>query len=302
MAIKLLLRISATLAFGAGAMWSQDPIAPAFEVASIKPAAPITPADAASGKLHVGMKVDGARVDIGFLSLADLIRTAYNVKSYQISGPDWMAGQRFDLVAKLPEGASQDQVPVMLQALLADRFKLAIHRENKDHSMYALMVGKNGPKLKEAPPEPAAGPEEPAETGQVRIAPGRDGVTVSGGKAGPTRISMGPGGTMHLEAPKMTLAALAELLSRFTDRPVVDMTEIKGNYQVALDLSMDDLRNAARSAGVAVPGLPASDGVSDPSGGSMFNAVQQLGLRLEPRKESIELIVIDHLEKMPSEN
>src|SRR5260370_14808764 len=123
----------------------------AFEVASIKPAAPLNPRQLMMGQQRVGMKVDAARVDIANLSLADLVRIAYRVKPYQIAGPDWMKGDRFDILGKLPEGASPDQVPEMLQELLAQRFKLAVHRETKEHAVYALVVGKNGPKLVEAP-------------------------------------------------------------------------------------------------------------------------------------------------------
>ena len=101
------------------------------------------PSMIASGKLHVGMKVDAARVDIGFYSLADLIRTAYRVKAYQVSGPDWISAQRFDILAKMPEGATREQVPEMLQVLLAERFRLTIHRETRDHSVYALVAGKD---------------------------------------------------------------------------------------------------------------------------------------------------------------
>ncbi len=116
----------------------------------------------------------------------------------------------------------------------------------------------------------------------------------------------------------MTMEALADVLSRFLDRPVVDQTELKGNYQVALDLSMEDLRNVARKMGVAsagagpataaAPTAPAgeasrpADAASDPSGGSIFSNVQQLGLKLEPRKAPVALIVVDKLEKTPTEN
>src|SRR5678816_830986 len=79
-----------------------------FEVASIKPAEQITPAMIASGKLHLGMSIDGARVDIGYMSLADLIPVAYNVKPFQVAGPEWMRSQRFDIIAKLPEGATKE--------------------------------------------------------------------------------------------------------------------------------------------------------------------------------------------------
>jgi uncharacterized protein (TIGR03435 family) len=252
------------------------------------------------------------------MSLAELIRVAYRVKPYQISGPDWMASERFDVLAKLPEGASREQVPEMLQALLAERFKLTVHRESKEHAIYALVVGKNGPKLKESAPDAdaPAGGGAPATADdanpQVRVSGRGENtqVSISGGQIGTAHMSMGPGGTMHLEAPKMNMAAFADTLSRFFDRPVVDLTELKGTYQVALDLSMEDLRNAARSAGLMGLGMgggrdgarPPSDAASDPGGLSIFAAVQQLGLKLEPRKAPLDLIVIDHLEKTPTEN
>jgi len=129
-----------------------------FEVASIKPAQPIT-SQLSSGKFHIGMQVDGARVDIGSMPLAALLPLAFKVMQYQIAGPAWlssemMSAERFDIMGKMPEGAKQDQVPEMLQALLADRFKLTFHRETREHAVYALVVAKGGPKLQESGPEP----------------------------------------------------------------------------------------------------------------------------------------------------
>jgi uncharacterized protein (TIGR03435 family) len=271
-------------------------------------------------------------VDIGNLSLADFIRIAYKIKPYQLTGPDWMTAQRFDIQAKLPEGATKDQLPEMMQSLLADRFKLTIHRDTKEHSIYALVPGKNGIKMKESEPdvpaaaaEPGAPPAAPPGSGgmvvgsgenQVRIKPSGDGkgFSVGGGPAGPMKMSMGEGGLMRMEFAKMSMAALADILSRFVDRPVVDMTELKGIYQVALSLSMDEMRAIARTAGAAagimmpMPGAGAADAVRRPSDAasapstSIFTTVQQLGLKLEPRKAPIETIVVDHLEKTPTEN
>src|SRR5215831_17919955 len=124
---------------------------PAFEVAAVKTAAdpgrqpmfciiPCSPGER--------LTVEGSRVDIRFMTLRKLIVTAYRIKPHQLSGPNWMQQQRFDITAKMPDGASRDQVPEMLQALLADRFKLTIHRDTKEHSVYALVPGKNGVKLK----------------------------------------------------------------------------------------------------------------------------------------------------------
>src|SRR5215469_15021168 len=138
------------LALGAGAAFAQTPARPAFEVASIKPAPPITQLaeQFRSGKAHIGMSIDGARVEFGFVSLADLIVQAYKIQPFQLNGPDWMKQERFDVLAKLSDGASKDHVPEMLQALLAERFKLSIHRDTKEQPVYALVVGKNGLKMK----------------------------------------------------------------------------------------------------------------------------------------------------------
>ncbi len=302
------------------ALRAQAPLT--FEVASIKPAGALNPAAIQAGKMRMGMKIDGAMVDIGSFSLTDLIRTAYEVKDYQISGPDLgsvMTAERFNIRATLPEGATEKQVPQMLQALLADRFKLVVHRETKDHSVYALIVAKGGPKLKEADPEPAAPetPEDPKKgetvmgqgSSQVRISgnmEGGKGVTVKGGPMGQMHMTMADG-RMRMEAERATMTVLAETLTRFMDRPVVDMTELKGNYHVVLDLSMDDLKNAAKAAGMgammasAEGGKPSGE-ASDPSGSSIFSSMQQMGLKLDARKAPLPVIVIDHLEKSPTEN
>lgn len=276
----------------------------------------------ATGKLHIGMSIDAARVDIGSMSLADLIPFAFGVKAYQVSGPDWMNQNRFDILAKMPEGATKDQVPQMLQALLVDRFKLVVHRENREHPIYALIIGKNGSKLKESPPEAEPPPTDPKSTvlinapeGQVRMGGDAKGVTVSGGAMGNMRITPGQNGTMHLESTNTKLPAFADLLTRFVDRPVVDMTELKGSYTIGLDLSLAELRNVAKAAGIGVPGAgldagrggrggtngPGGD-ASDPGGNTVFESVQQLGLKLDPRKAPVDTIVVDHIEKTPSEN
>jgi uncharacterized protein (TIGR03435 family) len=117
-------------------------------------------------------------------------------------------------------------------------------------------------------------------------------------------------GIMHMELSKASMAQMVEALSRFVDRPVVDMTELTGNYQVALDLSMDDIRKAAQSAGVMMPAGPlpgggdakSGDDASDPGASSIFRSVQEMGLKLDARKAPLELIVVDHIERTPTEN
>ena len=255
-----------------GAFGQSTAAPPAFEVASIKPAKP-QPA----GMIRIGMGGDPGRINYSNVSLRDCIRTAYRVKDHQISGPDWLGSERFDIVATLPPNTPREQIPLMLQGLLAERFKLTFHRETKELPVYALVVGKNGPKLKEA--EATSG-----DRGNMKMMGG------------------------HMEAQKFAMGGLADYLSRMVARPVLDMTELKGSYDFTLDFSMEDMQRML-PAGVAVPmerlgggpeGREPSEGTPGPS---IFTALQeQLVLKLESRKGPVEILVIDRVEKVPTEN
>ncbi len=263
--------------------------------------------------MQIGMTIDAARVDIGMLSLADLIRTAYRVKAHEVTGPDWMGNTRFNIQAKIPDGMSKDLVPEMLQQLLAERFKLTFHREKKEVAVYALVPGKNGPKLKEAAPAPGVAPENKVAGNDVKISPigggGGRGVAVSAGGRGAVRMQMGENGAMRFAAERMAMPAFCEMLSRFVDRPVVDNTGLAGEYQFGFDISMEEIGALARKAGAiamqagANPGTPArvapeSEGATT----SIFTSIQSLGLKLEGRKSPVDIIVVDRLEKAPTEN
>jgi uncharacterized protein (TIGR03435 family) len=307
---------------------------PAFEVASVKPAAPLDFMKLAAGIQNgqmpkIGPRVDGARAEYTYMALKELIVVAYKVKAYQITGPDWIANQRFDIVAKLPDGASKDDAPKMLQALLEDRFKLAVHRESKEHPVLALVVGKGGPKMKESPAPEAIDENAPLKPGEMKMdtADGPMRITIDQ-KTGSSTINMGAKGTasismnaanqsMHLEASQVTMEGFADMLTQFSQGTgaggpqVVDMTGIKGNYQVALDFSLADLMAMARASGADVPAMPEAgggaarpaDAASDPgNSSSLFLAVQSIGLKLESRKATVEQLVIDHIEKTPTEN
>jgi uncharacterized protein (TIGR03435 family) len=291
----------------------------AFEVASIKPSAQITPAMIQSGKIHVGMKIDAARVDIGNWTIMQMICEAYKLKNYQVSGPDWLKSlqsQRFDVVATMPAGATKEQVPQMLQALLAERFKLEMHNDSKEAHVYALIVAKGGLKIKESTPPPPPSEEDAAKAGAssgsstVSVKQTGTGATISTGTGETQKMSMSPDGkSMRLEISNVTISKLAEGIGPMVDLPIVDMTELKGRYDVALDVSMQDMMNAARKAGANVPaaapssgGANPADAVSDPGGGSIFQAVAGLGMKLERRKIPLTGIVVDKIEKMPTEN
>ena len=314
-----------------------------FEVASIKPAPALNPqAIAAGGKMHVGMQIDGNRVDIGHGNPFMLILYAFDLKMHQVDAPEWMLKnpQAFDILATLPEGAKSSQVPEMLQNLLKDRFGLKYHMVKQEKDVYALVVGKQPLKLEQVeieeakPADPAAAPEEPPKGGRVIQIPGGGKATVSptGGFTmnmrpqaakgiGNVRMKMDaptPGGnpmdmkmTMEMEA---TMDAFVGQLSTLLDKPVVDMTDLKGGYKLPLEMSFSDLMSVAQKLGGAMGVNPGAMGggaagpgpafaASDPGGGSSVkDSVQKLGLRLESRKVPIDVMVIDHMEKSPTEN
>ena len=219
-----------------------------------------------------------------------LILRAYGVDAYQISGgPDWLNSERYDIDAKF-DGTTADKLQKlspderilarqhMLQTILAERFNLAIHRENKELQTYSLIVGKNGPKLQEVKLEDA-GPSKP----KVGPAPGRIDMTV-GGTGGQVRGFASP------------LSNLTVMLTNYLHRPVIDKTGLTGKYDFTLRWTPDETQAQVSSS---ANGLPSAD----PTGGaSLFTAIQeQFGLKLESAKGPIELIVIDHIER-PSGN
>jgi uncharacterized protein (TIGR03435 family) len=283
--VLLLLFLSSIVAFG------QSPsVRPEFEVASVKKSAP-----AVAGQVNIGVHIDGAMVRYSSLPMKSYIRMAYRVNDYQVLGPDWLATEHFDIAAKLPEGATRAQLPEMIQSLLADRFKLVLHRDKKEFPVYALVVAKSGPKLKESPPD--SGPEaSPGAKGNVDI-------NITTGRGGGV-IDMGNGSSIgygrdRLEAKKVTLSALAGAVERLLDRPVVDMTGIGGTYDFSLEYSWDEVRSLVRSTSGGATELPANP---DAPGNSIFTSVAAFGLRLEPRKAPIEVLVIDRIERTPTEN
>jgi uncharacterized protein (TIGR03435 family) len=241
---------------------------PAFEVATIKPAPPMTMEAMRAGKMHLGAKIDQGRADFGGMPLKDLIARAYRVKAFQISGPDWITSSRFDVLAKLPEGASVESVPEMLRALLEDRFLLKVHTDTKEFPVYALIVDKNGQKLTPKPADYA--PE--------------------------ARTSTRP----------MTMEAYASLLNIAVDRPVVDLTEIKGEYLISMDVimrtQMAKMRAQAEQQASAMSGRAPADAAGEPSNSDVFTALREMGLKLEARKLPLPLLVVDHAEKTPTEN
>ncbi|HUB82044.1 MAG TPA: TIGR03435 family protein [Bryobacteraceae bacterium] len=304
--------MSTSLLFVTIAAFGQTPLS--FEVASIKKAEPLSVNSVMSGKMHLGMVIDNAQVTIKSMSIAELMRVAYKVKSYQVSGPEWMSAERYSITAKMPEGARRDDVPAMIQALLADRFKLVFHRETREQSVYALTVMKSGLKMKESAPEDAApasapggpaAPQAPAPSdgsAQVRVNVTSDtgGTTNTTTPNGDLRMQPRENG-MRLVFTRTNSSGMVDWLGRFVENPVIDDTGLKGRYDFTLDVGWGDMMALARAAGMSIPvQLPPS--AMDPGSSAVFSAIQQYGLKLEPRKAPIDMLIVDRVEKTPTDN
>jgi uncharacterized protein (TIGR03435 family) len=309
-----------------------------FEVASIKPSElPGT------GVIRLGQQggpgsSDPARATYTFSTIRDLIVDAYGVKRSQVSGgPNWLDSERFDIVAKVPGGATKEQVKAMLKNLLAERFKLTLHSESKELPIYALVVGPKGLKLKESSVTDAtiASDSQPNEGGRAQAGaqaaapppplPPRLGIR--GMKIGPDGcpemppMAAGRAGNYTVMTPNgecmisngQTLDGLAKELSNRFDRPVIDQTGLKGKYDFRLRYEPSSMPRGlggpmskdikdAPGAG-AVGGDPANRVFSDGDPPGIFTALQeQLGLKLESKKAPVSRLVIDHVEKTPTEH
>lgn len=270
--------------------------APSFEVTSIRPSPPQTAPGAA------GVRIAGSQVRITGVSLQTLLTFAYQVRPQQIIGPDWLGHGRFDLAATIPDGGSVMQVPAMLQAVLADRFHMKMHRESRLIPIYALAISKGGIKIQPSTPlEATAGTtnEKPPAVGVTStLSSGGTAVDYGGGSS----ITMG---NNRIEVRRRSMPAFADVLTRFVDRPVIDGTELTGDYDFVLEFAPEDyssliMRSAFNGGAMLSPeALRALDAASlDPLSG----ALEKVGLTLESRKAPDELIVVDAISRTPSEN
>jgi uncharacterized protein (TIGR03435 family) len=289
--------ISLGILLSATAVYSQNAARPAFDVASIRP----SPEGGLPQGARAGIRLDGAQVRTAYLSLKDYIGMAYRLKPYQVTGPDWIGAERFDIAATLPDGALPEQVPAMFQTLLEERFQLKFHREPKDFPIYALAVAPAGLKMTATPPDPelenvdAKAPQEFSGGGS------NQGVSINLGRGSSIAFA-----NNKFEAKRLSMDGLASTLERFLDRPVVDKTALSGSYDLALDLTPDDYRSmlirSAVVAGVVLPPdvLRLIDG--SPAPASLFDALEKLGLKLVARKSPLDVIVVDKILKTPTEN
>jgi uncharacterized protein (TIGR03435 family) len=266
---------------------------PTFEAASIRPnTTPVVVADDQEISISPGGSLRVVNMPLRFL-----ITFAYQMQGFQLDGgPDWVASDRFDIIGRAGQAlpprrpGGPDPIRLMLQALLEDRFKLALRKETRQMPIYELVLarrdGKPAPQLRPAQADCAAleaalaagtPPPPPPPTG-----PGCG----SGGRLGGLRFGGQP------------LTAFAALLSRLVQRVVVDRTGLPGNWELELTFSSDP---SQLSLPPGVPPPPAAPN-ADPNGPSLFTALEeQLGLKLQPARGPVEVHVIDRVDR-PTEN
>jgi uncharacterized protein (TIGR03435 family) len=265
-----------------------------FEVATVKPFVPPTPGPG-SAPIAFGIRMQpGGRVEISGLPLKGLVQQAWAIQTDSIvDAPKWMDTDRYSIVAKVPGNGAQpapnapidiDSVYLMLRALLADRFKLAVHFEDRPMTAYTLTASK--PKLKKA--DPATRTKWTNTNGPIIL---------NGSSAPSTTIKF----------QNMSMAQLAEKLQNvagtYIHFPVIDATGLEGGYDFTLTFSPIApalLSNLARPPDAA----GAAGGAADPIGGvTLFEAVEkQLGLKLVEQKRPVSVLVIDHIEQQPADN
>ena len=306
--------------------FAQQETPPAFEVASVKVSDPNPQPVVVAGGMRRAVMRGCRRPDPGMVNctnatLKTLLVQAYEVKNYQIEGPAWLDSGGYDLMAKIPEGVPVQQVPAMFQALLADRFKVVLHKETKLLPAYELTIAKSGPKLKEVDPAEVAAfnAAQQASRGGTGDAPppppppggagGRGGPGGRSPQMGTFMISMSGNGARTFRG-KMNMSQLVNMLSNQLSRPVLDMTELKGTYDIELSYLADE-SDPLMSQLRAMPPPPGTTGGDAPRPGAdadtpiatLFQALQQtLGLKLDAKKSPLEVLVIESANKIPTEN
>lgn len=243
-----------------------------FEVATIRSVPAITP---------LGFNLQGGpgtaspgRIDYLNAPLKLLLQRAYNFKPSQISGPGWMDNERYNVVATLPPGATKEDLQTMLRKLLVERFQIQSHFEPRTLPVFRMTVSPGGHKLK-APESPIAYANDAEALAALRAR-----VEANTPKDGTPRATY--------SVPTGSVDAIVQALEGLVDRPITDATELNGTYSFRLSWIPE---------GAKMP-----DGTI-PFGPSLQQAIeQQLGLRLEPRDEPMEILVIDRISRTPTEN
>ena len=268
---------------------------PAFDAVSVKPANPATREWMRGGP---GTSDPGQLLFSG-VSVSRLIVTAYGAKAYQVSGPAWMGVEKFDVVAKIPAGATRQQVGLMLQTLLVDRFGLQLHHESRDLLGYELQIAKDGHKLR--PPAEIVSSADTAQesvllqAGSDRMPPRHfEGTLIYWERSRGWGILKLSNGLLRAVGVSQTLADVATRCEGQVHLPIVDKTGLTGRYDYSFDYAPDPPANQQEESAVGTAMDPGPD---------FATAFQkQLGFRLEKKRLPIDVLVIEHVDRTPVEN
>jgi uncharacterized protein (TIGR03435 family) len=239
--------------------------APRFEVASVKSVEAQDTRSVQARDLARSLPIHGRRLEIRAFTLEQLISVAYRIPTRLLVGPGWLSDKRFDVEAIIPSDAAADQANEMLQTLLQERFGLRVHRDTREQAGYFLAVGKGGPALTVSSRAPSGGPT-PLESIVER--PRKPGLP----------------GSSHWEYKRYSMVQLAETLAGLLHSPVEDRTELKEKYDLVIDIP---------------PPLDPDDRDPQPR---VFDAVKKLGLSLKAGKITLQVLVVDAIERTPTPN
>jgi uncharacterized protein (TIGR03435 family) len=249
--------ISSLFILGACAAWGQSGAAlPAFDVAAVKVNTIPMPAN----DMHEIDKIATSPTSLTMtrIRLKSAIKWAWSLSSYQVNGPGWIDSERYDIFAKTGSPVGEDQLRLMLRALIQERFKLTFHKDTKVMPAYELVVAKGGPKFKQADGD------------------------------GDASFEPQPGRGMNVAVKKLSMGQFADLASGPLGAPVLDKTGLQGRFDFGLNLT--PYMTGDRMGMEDLPGI-------------LSQALQeQLGLKLETRKDPLEVMVIEKVEKIPAEN
>jgi uncharacterized protein (TIGR03435 family) len=235
------------------------------------------------------------QVRFAYLSLRDYLSIAFSVPIHQVSGPEWINSARFDIAATMPENATDADFPRMMEALLRDRFKLQAHRESRESPILALEVGRSGTTL-------VATPDDTPKDAPVSV--------TSSGSAQGVSADLGNGSSFTLtnnrfDFRKVTMQAVADTLGRFMRYPVLNRTYLEGRFDIGFNIAPEDymplMIRSAVNAGVTLP-PQALQMLDAPSLGSVENGLRSLGLSLEERRAPLDYLVVDSIERTPTDN
>ncbi len=283
MQVSALILLCLLSVCGAFAQASDDSLT--FEVASVKPH-PLVAGEPAGSSFNGGPGTsDPGQITVINRTLRTLVIEAYGIRGFQIEHPQWVGDERFDIIAKVPPGTTPPQAKAMMRNLLVERFDLRIRRETRGLPVYALVVAKGGLKMKPSADDPAGQPPAPAE-GLIaldKLKTGSDGFRQLPPGAHTVMASY-TADTAKVTGQKQPLSQLVSWLSsRVSDRPIIDETGLKGNYDFSMTWSLE------------------YDGAGNDFG--LFAALeQQLGLKMDPRKMPTEMLIVVSALRVPKEN